>query len=68
VYPIGLWEADPLRRFTSEVGGLVNVLRSPQTPSLAELAALGVARVSWAVLLYREAMGRFEERLASLQE
>jgi 2-methylisocitrate lyase-like PEP mutase family enzyme len=46
----------------------VNVLRSPQTPSLAGLAALGVARVSWAVLLYREAMARFEERLASLQE
>jgi 2-methylisocitrate lyase-like PEP mutase family enzyme len=68
VYPIALWETDALRRFTSEVGGLVNVLRSPQTPSLAELAALGVARVSWAVLLYREAMGRFEERLASLQE
>ncbi len=68
VFPIALWEADALRRFTSEVGGPVNVLRSPQTPSLAELAALGVARVSWAVLLYREAMARFEERLASLQE
>src|SRR5918992_1559204 len=68
VYPIALWEADPLRRFVSEVRGPVNVLRLPQGPSLAELAALGVARVSWAVLLYREAMGRFEERLASLQD
>jgi 2-methylisocitrate lyase-like PEP mutase family enzyme len=68
VYPIALWEAEPLRRFTSEVGGLVNVLRSPQTPSLAELAALGVARVSWAVLLYRDAMARFEDQLSSLQE
>jgi 2-methylisocitrate lyase-like PEP mutase family enzyme len=68
VYPIALWEADALRHFTSEVGGPVNVMRLPQTPSLAELAALGVARVSWAVLLYREAMGRFDERLASLRE
>jgi 2-methylisocitrate lyase-like PEP mutase family enzyme len=68
VFPIALWEADALRRFMSEVGGLVNVLRLPQGPSLAELAALGVARVSWAVLLYREAMARFEEQLASLQE
>ena len=68
VYPIALWEADALRRFTSEIRGPVNVLRLPQAPSLAELAALGVARVSWAVLLYREAMGRFEERLASLQD
>ena len=36
--------------------------------SIAELAALGVARVSWASLLYREAMARFEDKLASLQE
>ena len=33
-----------------------------------ELAALGVARVSWGVLLYREAMARFGGQLASLQE
>ena len=37
-------------------------------PSVAELAALGVARVSWATLLHREATVRFEDQLASLQE
>jgi 2-methylisocitrate lyase-like PEP mutase family enzyme len=68
VYPIALWEADALRRFTSEVRGPVNVVRLPQAPSLAELAALGVARVSWGHLLYRGAMARFEDELASLQE
>jgi 2-methylisocitrate lyase-like PEP mutase family enzyme len=68
VYPIALWELDALRHFTSEVGGPVNVTRLPQAPSLAVLAALGVARVSWATLLYREAMARFEDQLASLQE
>jgi 2-methylisocitrate lyase-like PEP mutase family enzyme len=68
VYPIALWEADPLRSFLSEVGGPVNVLLLPQAPSLSELAELGVARVSWAVLLYRQAMARFEEQLASLQD
>src|SRR5215207_1676912 len=68
VYPIALWETDALRRFTSEVRGPVNVVRLPQAPSLAELAALGVARVSWATLLHREAMARFEDQLASLQE
>lgn len=68
VYPIVLWEPDALRRFTSEVHGAVNVIRLPQTPSLAELAALGVARVSWGPSLYREAMTRFEDRLASLRE
>jgi len=68
VYPIGLWEAGALRRFTAEVHGPVNVLRLPQAPSLAELAALGVARVSWGPFLHREAMARFEDQLASLRE
>jgi 2-methylisocitrate lyase-like PEP mutase family enzyme len=68
VYPITLWEADALRRFTTEVDGPVNVVCLPQAPPLAELAELGVARVSWGVLLYRGAMARFEEELASLQE
>src|SRR5215213_11307063 len=61
VYPIALWETDALRSFTSEVRGPVNVVRLPQAPSLAELAALGVARVSWGVLLYRGAIARFED-------
>jgi 2-methylisocitrate lyase-like PEP mutase family enzyme len=68
VFPITLWEADTLRRFTAEVSGLVNVVRLPQAPSLAELAALGVARVSWGILLHGEAIGRFQERLASLAD
>src|SRR4051812_19067820 len=68
VYPIVLWETAALRRFTSDFGGPVNVARVPQAPSLAELAALGVARVSWGPFLHREAMARFEEQLAALQE
>jgi 2-methylisocitrate lyase-like PEP mutase family enzyme len=68
VYPIALWEQDAIRRFNAEVGGLVNVLRLPQGPSLAELAVLGVARVSWGPLLYRDAMRRFDDQLASLKQ
>ena len=68
VYPIALWETDALRHFVSEVSGPVNVIRLPQTPSLAELAALGVARVSWATLLHRDAMARFDDRLGALRE
>jgi 2-methylisocitrate lyase-like PEP mutase family enzyme len=67
VFPIALWETDALRRFISEIRGPVNVIRLPQTHSLAELAALGVARVSWGPFLYRDAIARFEEQLASLQ-
>jgi len=68
VYPIALWEPDALGHFLSEVRGPVNVIRLPQTPSLADLAALGVARVSWATILFRDAMARFEEQLAALRE
>ena len=67
VYPIVLWETDALRRFISEVHGPVNVVRLPQTLPLAELAAVGVARVSWGPFLHLDAIARFEEQLASLQ-
>jgi 2-methylisocitrate lyase-like PEP mutase family enzyme len=67
VYPITLWEPDALSLFMAGVRGPVNVIRLPQTPSLDELVALGVARVSWATLLHREAMARFAEQLASLE-
>jgi 2-methylisocitrate lyase-like PEP mutase family enzyme len=66
VYPITLWEKDALRRFTSEVAGPVNALRLPHAPPIAELAELGVVRVSWGTLLHWDAMARFEEQLASL--
>jgi 2-methylisocitrate lyase-like PEP mutase family enzyme len=70
VYPIALWEEDALRRFMAEVGGPVNVVRMPvpQAPAPAELAAMGVARVSWGPFLYRDAMARFEQELASLRD
>jgi 2-methylisocitrate lyase-like PEP mutase family enzyme len=66
VYPITLWETDALRRFMAGVRGPVNIVRLPQAPSLDELAALRVARVSWGLLLHQDAMARFEEQLASL--
>jgi 2-methylisocitrate lyase-like PEP mutase family enzyme len=68
VYPIALWERDALRRFISEVSGPVNVARLPQAPSVAELSALGVARVSWGPFLHFGAMASFGEQLASLQQ
>jgi 2-methylisocitrate lyase-like PEP mutase family enzyme len=68
VYPIILSDTDALRRFTSEVGGLVNVIRGAHTPPMAELAELGVARASWGPYLYWDALARFEEQLASLQD
>jgi 2-methylisocitrate lyase-like PEP mutase family enzyme len=68
VYPIALWETDALRRFTTAAEGPVNVMRLPQAPPLSELAGMGVARVSWATLLYRDAMARYADELATLRD
>src|ERR671910_566796 len=67
VFPVVLWESDALRRVMAEDQGPVDVVRTPQAPSVAELAALGVARVSWGPFLYRDAMARFGEQLATLE-
>ena len=67
VYPIALWEPEALGRFMSDVRGPVNVSRVPQVSSVADLAALGVSRVSWALYLYFASMAHFEEQLRSLQ-
>jgi 2-methylisocitrate lyase-like PEP mutase family enzyme len=68
VYPIALWEPDAIEQFVAAVEGPVNVTCVPQSPSVADLAALGVARVSWALFLFRQTMGYFEEQLASLRD
>ncbi len=66
VYPICVWEPDALRRFMSEVPGPVNVARMPEGQPVPELAALGVARVSWGPYLHFDTMARFKEQLATL--
>ncbi len=66
VYPIGLWQADALAAFVSNAPGPVNILAIPRAPSHAELAELGVARVSYGSLLHRRMMEQFESALASL--
>ncbi len=67
VYPIALWEPGALSEFMAGVAGTVNVTRVPQMTSLQEVADAGVARVSWALFLFRQTMGFFEEQLASLR-
>lgn len=68
VYPIGPWESDALGAFVSEVQGPVNITRWAQGQSPAELASLGVARVSWATFLHLDAMARFEAELGTLRD
>jgi 2-methylisocitrate lyase-like PEP mutase family enzyme len=66
VYPILLSEPEPLSTFVADAAGPVNILALPQAPSIAALAALGVARVSYGGLLHRETMDGFESLLESL--
>jgi 2-methylisocitrate lyase-like PEP mutase family enzyme len=66
VFPFVLWEPDALQSFISEAPGPVNVLQIPPAPSHAELAELGVARISYGGLLHRDAMEQFGRLLESL--
>jgi 2-methylisocitrate lyase-like PEP mutase family enzyme len=67
VYPIALADRATLGEFVSEAGGPVNVLATSEAPTLAELAELGVARVSYGGLLHRQAMEQFSASLASIE-
>jgi 2-methylisocitrate lyase-like PEP mutase family enzyme len=66
VFPIILWEPDALAAFVAQAPTAVNILRIPPAPSEAELADLGVARVSYGHLLHGEAMDTFASRLQRL--
>jgi 2-methylisocitrate lyase-like PEP mutase family enzyme len=66
VFPIGLWERDALAAFVSQAPGPVNVLRIPPAPPHAELAELGVARVSYGGLLHHDAIEQFSRLLDSI--
>jgi 2-methylisocitrate lyase-like PEP mutase family enzyme len=66
VFPIGLWERDALAAFVSQAPGPVNVLRIPPAPPHAELAELGVARVSYGGLLHHDAIEQFSRLLESI--
>jgi 2-methylisocitrate lyase-like PEP mutase family enzyme len=69
VYPITLRERDVLASFVADVGGSpVNILATPRAPGIADLAELGVARISWAGSLYRGAMEWLAGKVASLGE
>jgi 2-methylisocitrate lyase-like PEP mutase family enzyme len=56
VYPIMLSERGALEAFVSAAPAPVNVYAREGTPPLAELASLGVARVSYGPILHRQTM------------
>ncbi len=67
VYPILAADEDDLATLVRELG-VVNVLFSPRTPSVARLRELGVARISLATMLAREAGEWITSRARALTE
>jgi 2-methylisocitrate lyase-like PEP mutase family enzyme len=67
VYPILLSAPEAIAAFVGGAGGPVNILAGGGAPSVAELAALGVARVSYGTRLHRDVMQRFEELLSVIR-
>lgn len=59
-------DADIIRRFAAEVGAPLNVIGGPGVPSIAELRALGVARVSVGPGLARAVMAQIRNTAAEL--
>ncbi|GIJ10301.1 isocitrate lyase/phosphoenolpyruvate mutase family protein [Micromonospora andamanensis] len=66
VYPILLADPAQLRSFVPAVAAPVNVLARPGAPALAELAALGVARVSYGSGLYAATRAHTTRLLAAV--
>jgi 2-methylisocitrate lyase-like PEP mutase family enzyme len=60
VYPIGLDDAGLIGRFVRRVGGPVNILLRPSSPTIKQLRRLGVRRISVGGGLWRHAMAATE--------
>ncbi|MGH3714536.1 MAG: isocitrate lyase/PEP mutase family protein [Micromonosporaceae bacterium] len=61
VYPILVSDAETIGALAAEIPGPINVLFRPGTPSLAELAKLGVARVSYGPGILRATMAALRQ-------
>lgn len=68
VYAPGLVDAADIERLVREVGAPVNVLAMPGTPSVSELAALGVRRVSTGGALQTTAYAAALEHAVQLRD
>ncbi|MEV4198974.1 isocitrate lyase/PEP mutase family protein [Micromonospora globbae] len=67
VYPIGLTEPEAVRALVAAVDGRVNLLARPGGPGAAELAALGIARISYGHHLHAAVRARTADLLAAVR-
>jgi 2-methylisocitrate lyase-like PEP mutase family enzyme len=66
VYPIRLSDEATIGEFVSKVQAPINIMMRRDTPSLERLAALGVARVSYAGWLMRKTYGALYEDVGAI--
>jgi 2-methylisocitrate lyase-like PEP mutase family enzyme len=66
VYPIFLHDAESIGAFVEAVQAPVNILALPQAPSVADLAELGVARVSYGSSIHSRTMQELTTFLSDL--
>jgi len=64
----GTADRDTIANLVHALGAPLNVLATPQTPPVAELARLGVARISLGGGVYRTALGLAKRRLGDLRQ
>ncbi|WP_371778790.1 isocitrate lyase/PEP mutase family protein [Streptosporangium subroseum] len=67
VYPIFVSDAGVVRALAEGIDGPINVLFRPGTPSIGELAALGVARVSFGHGLHSAVQAYTAQMVAAIQ-
>lgn len=67
VFVPGVRDAETIRRLVADLACPVNILAGPGSPSVAELAALGVKRISLGSGPMRAAMGLLRRLAAELQ-
>jgi 2-methylisocitrate lyase-like PEP mutase family enzyme len=68
VYPMGLAEADSIRRFVKRVDFPINVMVRKGLPTIKELKSLGVARLSFGPSASYAAMGLLKRAAKEVQE
>lgn len=68
VYPIGRLERDVIGRLVHAIEGPINIMGGPQQPPLADLAQLGVARVSLAGGLMSAMLGHLATMVRGILE
>lgn len=68
LFPIGVSDANIIASLAQGIDGPINILAGPATPSIPELAKLGVARISFGSGLMRATLGHLRRVAQELLE